>query len=290
MLFFAKNKTPDLNIEMIIAGVKHYDSLVKSGEGEIIYTRYQAPFLKVPAQKRRCYLIFDGKKTRMEFEGNLDLSGIYFPKSIYLITPERDVWEIAHRKSRVSYAVLSKLPTLVERVDPRWMIMRAWRGLELSEYLAERGFSIKTEEPLGKIPCYLLEAQIKENQKERIWITPDYGFRFLKYEHRLLLRVGVPPLGIKPGTPGVIRRFVSYRQYGDAWFPQKELSQVSWIDSGGKEHLIANVQIEVKNFRLNHEIPEGKFIIEIPEDARIWVEDLHKFLSKEEFFKLHGLK
>ena len=140
-------------------------------------------------------------------------------------------------------------------------------------------------EKVRNIECYRLETPDGER---RIWIAPDRGFRFLKYEyHYVITRDSPTREAIKKGTPMLVRNLVFYQKYGEAWFPKQGIREGVFIDEKGQEHLIERQQYEIKNFRLNHDIPEENFTIEIPNDAKIWVEDLRETLSKEEFLKYY---
>jgi outer membrane lipoprotein-sorting protein len=97
--------------------------------------------------------------------------------------------------------------------------------------------------------------------------------------------------GLKAGTPVVHRAQVSYQKHGKIWFPkQANLNQMHMIDEQGQEHLVLAFQYEIKNFRLNHHIPDGKFVVEIPDSAEIRISDSGQTrrLSKGEFLELYG--
>lgn len=271
----------NLDLEVILAGIQHYDSLIKSGDGDVTYKFIQT--LQEPAVTNiKYHLIFNENKTRMEMKESFS-GELHFPKKTYVAT-EKGAWTIQYDKSETHYTFSTNHNTLYTHQDLRWATTTKWGKRGLSDYLKTNRFKVIQKEDLGKVPCYVLA-----NKKgERIWIAPTKGFRYFKYKHKLALKRDMA--GLKKEQTVVLRTLVSYQKYGEVWFPNKVISEGFWLDSKGKKHLHTRKITETKNFQVNLEIPKEKFIIEIPEDTQIWVADLRTFMSKKKFLKYYNMK
>lgn len=297
----AQEVVDELDFEMILAGIKHYDDLVQSGVGKGVLTWDQAPFSAAPPGKKEMMfdwkyeVIFDRNQTYIAFEESISRNNVHDPKRIIIAT-SAGVWEIVPRRGRkptnYSFRTDPQLEVLRRAADPRW-----WFGIgnqDLPTYLRENNFRVKKREHLNNIPCYVLEkAQPPEaspNTYEKFWIAPSQGFRYLKYEECSPLKVDVMFSDIKKGTPSVHRGLMSYEQHGEVWFPRTGVGENFWIDSTGKEHFISRMTLETKGFKVNHPIPSETFTVDIPDDAMIWVDTLRQKLPKKEFLQRYGQK
>jgi len=287
-LLFAFSSEKGMDLEIILSGIQYYDSLIKSGEGDVTYRRIQTAGLTDAGSDmtHEYHLIFNQRKTRMDIPEHI-LGKLHFPKLTYINTEGKGEWKIQYDKSRTHYTYSTTSNGTFRDWDPRWIMTTIWQEGSVYEHLKKGNFKVKQKQNLGKIECYVLENPDRE---EKIWIAPDLGFRFLKYEHKFALEVDLPRRGMKKGTPMVTRRWASYQKYGEAWFPKQTTTEASFIDEKGQEHLLSKTQHETKNFRLNHKIPKKRFTIKIPEDAQIWVADLRTFMSKKKFLKYYNMK
>lgn len=287
-----------LDLEIILSGIQYYDSLIKSGEGDVTYRQIIAftprgskiPKGKMPEMREethKYHLTFHRHKTRMDIPEHF-VGKLHFSKRT-VITDEKGEWVTTYHDDHISgYHYSTKSSLAYMDWDPRILLKIPWRSKgTVYKYLKKKKFKVKQKESVRRIECYRLETP---DGKERIWITPDLGFRFLKYERETKSR-GVPGwVEMKKGTPLVTRRRVYYKKYGEAWFPKKAIREWFFIDEKGQERRTEREQYELKNFRLNHDIPEKKFTIEIPEDTQIWVADLRTFMSKKKFLKYYNMK
>ena len=55
-----------------------------------------------------------------------------------------------------------------------------------------------------------------------------------------------------------------------------------------EDPIISGQKLEIKNFRINHDIPPETFTVDIPDDAMITVDREKQKLSKAEFLKRYG--
>ena len=285
----------DLNA--ILLGMKHYNAIIRSGEGECTYSFEQSgtPDAHITW---KAYLTFNRHQTRMDFEESISSTNGHWPKTTFIVT-ETGAWQtIYHGTGKQSYYFRTEagLDPLRIWVDPRrWLHVIDQQ--DLPTYLKERNFHIVTAELLNDMPCYVLEAnkdlELSSNQQkdsfERFWISPERGLHYVKYENRFLRKRDSSDGKIKKGTPSVRRVNLSYELHAaDIWFVKSGVSESFWIDPDGEEHLVSRTKIETHNFRVNHNPLPEIFTLDLPNNARIRVEELDKKLSKKEFRQWYG--
>ena len=297
----AQETADEFDFEMILAGIKHYDDLVQSGEGKGVLTWDQTPLSEAPLGQQAMVfdwayeIIFDQNRIYMVFEESISPDNVHDPKRIVIAT-SAGVWEIVPRRGRkptnYSFRADTQLGPFRQEADPRWWL--TINGQDLPTYLRQNNFYIKKREHLNNIPCYVLEKtqppEAAPNTYEKFWIAPSQGFHCLKYEECSPLKVDVMFSDIKKGTPAIHRGLMSYEQHGEAWFPKTGGGENFWIDSEGKEHFISRMILETKGSKVNHPIPPKTFTVDIPDDAMIWVAELRQKLPKKEFLQRYGQK
>ena len=286
----------ELDFNLILAGVKHYDGIVQSGEGKCTHTF--GPLGMPEAHTTNAYLTFDSQQTRMDLDESVSSNKMHWSKTSIVVTTN-GTWEIIYnKKGEPSYYFRTEigLDPLRIWVDPRrWL--RVLDKQDLPTYLKERNFRIIKVETFNDTSCYVIEGkknlEFSSNQQEdvfeRFWISPEHGFRYLKYENRFLRKRDTPDGKIKKNTPSVRRVTLSYGIHAeDVWFIKSGMSETFWIDSEGKEHLVSKSTIKMEDFTVNHDISSKIFTVEIPDDAMIYVNELRKKLSKTEFLERYG--
>ena len=293
------------DFDMILLGMRNYDGAVQSGEGECLYV-FRHPGMPDAYSTWKARLAFDPWHTRMDFEEGFS-NNRHTPRATIISTPSGTL-EITLAKtgelnyhfrsnSQVPENLLLNSRTATELDSSRnWVDPRRWFHItdrqDLPTYLKERNFRILKSEFFNGFPCYVLEAKHPDQQGdsfERIWVSPELGLRYLQYESRFLREADSRDGLMKKGTPSVRRVRLSYELHGeDAWFITNGISETLWIDSDGAEHLISRATIETQNFRVNHDPLPEIFTVDIPNDARIQVEELGKKLSKKEFRQWYG--
>lgn len=297
----AQDEVDGFDLGMILAGIKHYDDLVQSGGGKGVLTWDQISFSEVPLGQQAMVfdwayeVIFDRDRIYMAFEESVSQDNVHYPKTTVIGTSV-GIWEIVSHSDRkptnYSFRADTQLVSFRREADPRWWLKAA--GQDLPTYLKENNFHVKKREHLNKVPCYVLEktqsSETPPSVYERFWIAPSQGFRCLKYEECLFLKVDVMFSNIKKGTPSVHRTLMSYQQHGEAWFPKTGVGENFWLDSEGKEHFISQMTLETQDFQINHPIPPETFTVDIPDDALIWVAELRQKLPKNEFRQRYGQK
>ena len=259
-----------LDFKALLAAIKHHDALLKSGEGEVIYTDEQPP---VEADTRivKTRITFDSENTRFDSQ-----------REITILTPT-EMWQIApHRQRHPKYYFSTEPRSIYEGVDPRrWLIK------DLATHLARENFQIIGHEVFNDIRCYVLEAK-REKRSEKIWIAPERGFRYLKRESQFPRPVDALDSDIPMEALTIIRTTISYQEHGEIWFPKVVLSEYAWLDFKATYPIISRETLELKNFKVNHDLPPETFTVDIPDDAMIKVEGINKPLTKQEFLKRYG--
>ena len=259
----------NLDFEALLAAIKHHDALLKSGEGEIVYTHGQPPFDTRVLTGR---ITFDSEKTRFDS-----------PRTITILTPTT-MWEIHPDAKRHPNYHFSIEPRLIhEGVDPRrWLTV--WRK-DLATYLKDENFYITGREFIDDVHCYVLEAK-QGDTSEKIWIAPARGFRYLKHESQHPTPVDALDSDIPMEVLTIDRITISYQQFGEIWFPKTVFREHAWLDFQATNPILFRQMLETKNFKVNHDIPPETFTVDLPDGAMIRVN--RQTLSKEEFLKQYG--
>ena len=274
----------ELDFKALLAAIKHHERLLKSGEGEVVYTLGVPPFVDTDTRIVAGRIAFDSENTRFDSS-----------RETTLLIPT-GMWEIAHLKNRASryhfkpehdFSRELKLIRPFHDVDPRrWITLR---HEDLATYLEGQNFHIIGREFFNDILCYVLEAK-QGKRSEKIWIAPERGFRYLKHESQSLTPVDALDSDVPMEALTIIRTTISYQQYGETWFPKIVHSEYSWLDFKPEDPIISGQMLEIKNFKVNHDLPPETFTVDIPDDAMIKVAGIKQELSKQEFLKLYGKK
>ena len=263
-----------LDFEALLAAIKHHHALLKSGEGEVIYTDGQPPFdddLHISKER----ITFDSENTRFDS-----------PRTTVILTPMA-YWEIdPHAKRHPNYYFNPgpQAPVLIKSpMDPRHWLTLGHK--DLATYLKSENFHITGRELINGTLCYVLEAKQGE-MSEKIWIAPEQGFRYLKHESQFPRPVDALDSDIPMEAVTIDRTTVSYQKLGEIWFPKSVLNEYAWLDFQATYPIISRQTLEVKDFKVNHTIPPETFTVDLPDGAMVRVN--RQTLSKEEFLKQYG--
>jgi len=279
----------DLDFKALLAAIKQHDALLKSGEGEVVYTLGVPPFNTDTDTEIVGRIAFDSENTLFDAEKTP-----FYPHGKTTLLIPAGMWEITrNRKGESRYYFKPerhfsrelKLIRPLHDVDPRrWITLRS---KDLATYLKANNFHITGREFFNDIQCYVLETK-QEEESEKIWIAPERGFRYLKHESQHLTPVDALDSDVPMEAPTVSRTTISYQQHGEVWFPKAVFHEYAWVDFKIEDPIISGQKLELKNFKINHDIPPETFIVDIPDDAMIRVEGISKALSKQEFLKRYG--
>ena len=170
-------------------------------------------------------------------------------------------------------------------MDPRrWLTLRS---KDLATYLESKNFQIVGREGFNDVLCYVLE-ETGVDRPEKIWIAPERGFRYLKRESQHLTPVDALDSDVPMEAPTVSRTTISYQQHGEVRFPKAVFYEYAWVDFKIEDPIISGQKLELKNFKINHDLPPETFTVDIPDDAMITVNQEKQKLSKAEFLKRYG--
>ena len=274
----------ELDLKALLAAIKHHDGLLKSGEGEVVYTFGVPPFVDTDTRIVAGTIAFNTEKTRFDSENTPFGQG----GNTTILTPIGS-WEIVpHKHRKTHYSFNTEEPRSINPfhgVDPReWL---TFNGNDLATYLRKKHFQIIGREVFNDILCYVLEEK-DVDRPEKIWIAPERGFRYLKRENQFLTPVDALDSDIPMEAPTIIRTTITYQQHGEIWFPKTVFNEYAWVDFKPEDPIISGQRLEIKNFKINHNLPPDTFTVDIPDDAMITVNQQNKKLSKAEFLKQYG--
>ena len=278
----------DLDFNALLAAIKQHDALLKSGEGEVVYTLGGPPFdTDTDTEIVTGRIAFDSENTFFDSEKTP-----FYPQGKTTLLIPAGMWEIIrNRKGESRYYFKPeryfnrelKLIRPLHDVDPRrWLTLRS---KDLATYLKGKNFQITGHEVFNDILCYVLEVKDRD-RAEKIWIAPERGFQYLKHEIQSSRPVDALDSDIPMEALTIVRTTISYQQHGEIWFPKAVFNEYAWLDFKPDDPIISGQMLEIKNFKVNHVIPPKTFIVDIPDDAVIWVN--RKELSKAEFLKQYG--
>ena len=276
----------ELDFKELLAAIRHHHALLKSGEGEVVYTFGVPPFVDTDTRIVTGTIAFNAEKTRFQTEkSRFDPPGkttIHTPSGSWEIVPHK------HRKTDYSFNNTEES----QRIDPYYhgADPRKWLTLysnDLATYLRSENFQIIGREVFNDILCYVLEAK-QGKKSEKIWIAPERGFQYLKYEYLFPRPVDALDSDIPMEALTISCTTISYQQHGEIWFPKRVFDEYAWLDFKPEDPIISGQMLEIKNFKINHNLPPDTFTVDIPDDAMITVNRQNKKLSKAEFLKQYG--
>ena len=280
------SKKNTMDLEMILEGIKSNDELVKSGEVKVVFVSQVTvvpPEDKDHLDTRNSTIIFDSDRIRLDSQSeqdSLSRTTILLPNSTWIIqsypnTNKKPLYDFHAQQHKYPFPV----------VDPRnWYSVN--KNHDLPTYLKNENFHIQKIETLkdnqlNDIICYVLEKKYTEisggkqtDTFTRIWISPERGFRFVKFEAQEPNK--------RDGTLVNTRVTVSHQKFDEIWFPKRCVLETTRIDNTGKKHTFQQT-IVTRDFKLNQPIPSMTFTVDIPDDAIIRVNN--RELSKAEFLK-----
>lgn len=281
---FQDTAEDELDLKTLLAAIKQHDALLKSGEGEVVYTFGVPPFVDTDTRIVAGTIVFNLEKTRFDSEKIPFHPG----ESTTILTPLGS-WEIVpHKNRKPDYSFNTEEPKFINPypgVDPRqWLTLES---KDLATYLESKNFQIVGREGFNNVLCYVLEEKNVDRPK-KIWIAPERGFRYLKHESQHFTPVDALDSDVPMEAPTVSRTTISYQQHGEVWFPKAVFHEYAWVDFKPEDPIISGHKLELKNFKINHEIPPETFIVDLPDDAMITVNYEKQKLSKMEFLKRYG--
>lgn len=280
---------PPIDPQMIIAGLKHTESLLRTGKCRIHYQDYS----KLANAKKQLEAIFAFDSHRICYYYISDLTVTNEKLIILKDRGCKDLYETrtqtllmigTKKKARVGGTKVKEIiPVSVERGvnlpfshswDPRNYGMRIRDlpiGYPLSQLFEKNGVKIigveKVKRGKEEIPCYLVETKEKIWGKVQLWLDPQEGFL---------------PIKMQMGDHWFME--MSYKLYKSngqvVWFLEKGM----WWSVGEKGDIIEKRIMEVKEFQLNVDISD-LFQVDFPPDKPVWDGNLSKYRPFKEIEK-----
>ncbi|MCD6506777.1 hypothetical protein J7M22_09150 [Candidatus Poribacteria bacterium] len=260
---------PPIDPQMIIAGLKHTESLLRAGKCRIRYQGYSK--LANVREEHESIFAFDLHRIYRYSITGIILNGKYLGNK-----GVRELYDIRTQTLFIiGVKVKGRIPVAVERGvnlpfphswDPRNYGMRVRdlpTGYPLSRLFEKNGVKIigveKMKRGKEEIPCYLVETKEKIWGKVRLWLDPQEGFL---------------PIKMQMGDHWFME--MSYKPYKSngqvVWFLEKGM----WWSVGEKGDIIEKRIMEVKEFQPNVDISD-LFQVDFPPDKPVWDGNLSKY-------------
>ena len=259
---------PPIDPQVIIAGLKHTESLLQTGKCRIHYQGYSK--LANFKEEHEDIFAFDSYRIYRFSLSGLILNGKY--------VGGKDVRELYDTKTQTKFAIGKKMrgeiPVRIDRGinspfnhswDPRNYGMRisGIPSTPLSELLRKNGARIVKVEKIKRskesIPCYVVDSKDRIWGKIRLWLDPKEGFL---------------PIKIRMGDRWFMNiNYKPYRSDGQTvWFLDKGL----WWSVDEKGNIVEKRIMEVKEFQPNVDISD-LFRVDLPPDTPVWDSNLSKY-------------
>lgn len=265
----------DIDLQTLVSGIKHYDSLIRSGTGTCIYE--SSP----PAQERKLVTVFtfDGRKMRADIIEGLEAGNLKVFDGEFQIT-------FTPRLKRYTKQDKS---TIDPFIDPRyWMNGAELFYLEksLGEHLEQHPSKILRQELVEEIPCYVVDVSVHDTIRH-LWIAPKMGFRLLKIHGENWSSVHGKRVHYN------YRLFYSEHRTDDTtfWFPRMvKYEAIDPTASGGKEpkargeRILFENTFKVEDFKVNVPVSSA-FGLEIPKGTLIHDSSSNTYIPAEKILR-----
>jgi len=264
-IILAQDLTDDLTLEVIIDGIKHYDSKIQSLKSDVVYEstisgmrwQYEYTLAYMGLKDYLDIRMWQRSKTR-----NAKAMTAYPMRLLYIFDGERR-WGRIKSPGGVQYTVTSSRNFMAE-LDPRFWIAHRRNGYErygLAHYFIEQKAKVIGKEKLGDELCYVIKI-IRNKEHRKFWIAPQQGFRLLQAE----------TASFKSNSKKKWIRKFSYHQYSnDIWFPKAishhKVIPHQLIHPNEKENIVNQGKLTFRNVEINTDISE-LFRVKIPKNAR----------------------
>ena len=275
---FAESKPslPPINLNFIIAGLAHTESLLKSGKGKL--KLYMASYFR---QSRPDREITVKKPTKghsrtissvEELEFAFSKAHSHFNKDGFKFIADGNIQLVISPHGSISMYPRVAYPP--EGLDPRdWGLW--YRRQRLSNYLRQqKSARLISNEKVDSIPCYVIQTPEKSTEDAiiKFWVTPEDGFRLIQIQHQTQTRKSL-----------IKFEWQAYQLDGKqhAWFPKRAVS----ISTSETEVEPVQNEIEIIDFKPNTDV-SALFDLQIPPETEI----LNPQLNRPVTFKEIGWK
>ena len=246
---FAESKPPlpPIDLEVIIAGLAHTESLLKSGRGKL--KLYMASYFNQSKSDKEIIIKQVEKGRSRTFSSVEELEFVFSKSHSYFINDgsrfvaDGNIQLVISPHGSIS--MYSRVAYPPEGLDPRdWGLW--YRRQRLSDYLRQyKGIRLIDNEKVDGIPCYVVQTPEKsaEDPIIKFWVTPENGFRLVQIRHQTQ-------------TEKTLIKFEwqSYQLDGkqQVWFPKRAVS----ISTSETETEPVQNEIEITDFKPNIDVSE----------------------------------
>lgn len=265
----------DIDLPTLVAGMNHYDSLVRTGTGTCIYESSPA------AQERKLVAVFtfDGRKMRADIIEGLEAGNRVVFNGEFQITST----------PRLKRYTKQNRSTIDPFIDPRyWMNGAELFYLEksLGEHLEQHPSEILRQESVEKIPCYVVDVSVHDTVRH-LWIAPEMGFRLIK-----IYAESWSPVHAKRIQYNFRLFYTEHKTDGKTfWFPKKvKYEAIDPNASDGKElgargeRMLFENTFKVEDFKVNVPVSSA-FELNIPKGTLIHDSASNTYIPVEKILK-----
>jgi hypothetical protein len=254
-------KSNTIDLKTLIAGVKHGDSLLKSGKGNLTIqpkiTEFGKKLLNLQGAEESSnefLFAYEGKKVYCEIYTGA------FRNYICVFDGEKQV-EINRYTTPPGIGVRGEFTSFEPRSDLHYWGM-IFNKQPIGEYLENNAIAIFGKEFINKTLCYVIQAKCPGIETVKFWIAPSKGYRVLKREYNTSYAGGIP---------ATVTMIIEYeKSKNDMWFPKSGTDTTIALNKAtGKKELVFKYSLTVKNFELNVDVSD-LFKLNIPSDTMVW--------------------
>ena len=251
-----------VELEFLIAGVKHNDSLVKSSRIRFIkqptHTEFEKKFFGVSDSQFEgdVEVIFahEGAKVYCQTRSTIE------PDRTRIFDGEQQQIEIHKRGQKRHIAVRGAMTIGPRNYFHYWG--REFLGELVGEYLEKNAVGIVGEEDINGVPCAIVEAKLPpKNGRVKFWIAPLQGYRVLKRQFEATYHGGIP---------SHVTMIVQYQKVNGVWIPKSSTDTTLALNQeSGNQELLFKFTLTVEDAEVNIDVSE-LFNLEIPPETEVW--------------------
>jgi hypothetical protein len=241
-------KLNTIDLETIVAGVKHGDSLLKSGKGNLTIqptiTEFGKKLLNIQGAEEgpnEFLFAYEGKKVYCEIYTGA------FRNYICVFDGEKQV-EINKSTTPPVIGVRGEFASFEPRSDLHYWGM-IFNKQPIGEYLENNATAILGKEYINKTLCYVIQAKCPGIETVKFWIAPSKAYRVLKREYNTSYAGGVP---------ATVTMIIEYeKSKSDMWFPKSGTDTTIALNKATrKKELMFRYSLTVKDFELNVDVSD----------------------------------
>jgi hypothetical protein len=285
LIFLASISAFASDVESIIEGVKHNDSLIKSGKGNLIVRlKYAEEGREIRGTgpnivlQDKAYHIFYAFNEAGEIRCDLGSEGkplirIYDGKKVIQFVHERKILENGEVDEFWTGRIYQNPRIIHSFLDPLYWGIK-YDNKRAGQVLAKQSPRSVGRELIDKEMCEMIEIDPPSTVFEgtyRFWIAPGQGYRILKQDISM---------------PGQSRRIIFHTRYkklpGDIWLPWYSHYINYLLDKEGNETALSKWSMEMKDYVVNTDLDEELFQFDTSKVREVFDERIGRILTQQE--------